>query len=184
MSRHIHPKRTIMRISLLAAALLTASLAACKGEAPTTPSTDPASSAATVASESDAAFADISKRWLDGWLRLNPVAATQIGDHRFDGEIDDLSAAGRAKSLEFSKKLLAELDAVDAARLSRENQVDAAILRNQLRGDIWGIETLQGWAWDPQAYSGLAGGAIYNLMAREFAPMPERLKSATVRMEK
>ena len=173
-----------MRTTLLAAALLTATLAACKGEAPTTPSTAPATSTAEVASEADAAFADISKRWLEGWLPLNPVSATQIGDHRFDGEIDDLSAAGRAKSLEFSKKLLAELDAVDAGKLSRENQVDAAILRNQLRGDIWGIETLQGWAWDPQGYSGLAGGAIYNLMARDFAPMPERLKSATARMEK
>ncbi len=173
-----------MRISLLAAALLTATLAACKGEAPTTPPAEPAPSAATAASEADVAFADISKRWLEGWLQLNPVAATQIGDHRFDGEIDDLSAAGRAKSLEFSRKLLAELDAVDAGKLSRENQVDAAILRNQLRGDIWGIETLQGWAWDPQGYSGLAGGAIYNLMAREFAPMAERLKSATARMEK
>ena len=173
-----------MRLSLLAAALLTATLAACKGQAPTTPPAAPATSTATAASEADSAFADISKRWLEGWLQLNPVAATQIGDHRFDGEIDDLSAAGRAKSLEFSKKLLAELDAVDAGKLSRENQVDAAILRNQLRGDIWGIETLQGWAWDPQGYSGLAGGAIYNLMAREFAPMPERLKSATARMEK
>ena len=53
-----------------------------------------------------------------------------------------------------------------------------------MRGDIWGIETLQSWAWDPQVYSGLAGGAIYNLMAREFAPMPQRLKSATARMQK
>ena len=34
----------------------------------------------------------------------------------------------------------------------------------------------QCWAWDPQVYNGLAGGAIYNLMARDFAPMPERLK--------
>jgi uncharacterized protein (DUF885 family) len=32
-------------------------------------------------------------------------------------------------------------------------------------------------------YSGLAGGAIYNLMARDFAPMPQRLESATARME-
>ena len=173
-----------MRISLLAAALLTVTLAACKGEAPTQPATDPAASAAAAAAEADAAFADISRRWLDGWLQLNPVAATQIGDHRFDSEIDDLSAAGRQKSLDFSNRLLAELDAVDAGKLSRENQVDAAILRNQLRSDIWGIETLQGWAWDPQAYSGLAGGAIYNLMAREFAPMPQRLRSAAARMEK
>ena len=45
------------------------------------------------------------------------------------------------------------------------------------------METLQSWAWDPQAYNSLAGGAIYSLMAREFAPLPERMKSATVRME-
>src|SRR3546814_2409244 len=57
------------------------------------------------------------------------------------------------------------------------------ILHNQVEGDIWNVETLQSWAWDPQAYNGLAGGAIYGLMAREFAPMPERLKSATARMQ-
>ncbi|MCA1714376.1 MAG: DUF885 domain-containing protein, partial [Gammaproteobacteria bacterium] len=143
-----------------------------------------ASTMTTTAAEADAAFADLSKRWLDGWLQLNPVAATQIGEHRYDSQIDDLSAAGRTRSLDFSRKLLAELDALDAGTLSRENQVDAAILRNQLRADIWSIEDLQSWAWDPQGYSGLAGGAIYNLMAREFAPMPQRLQSATARMQK
>src|SRR3546814_3097833 len=56
-------------------------------------------------------------------------------------------------------------------------------LHNQVEGDIWNVETLQSWAWDQQAYNGLAGGAIYGLMAREFAPMPERLKSATARMQ-
>ncbi|MCI4569356.1 DUF885 domain-containing protein [Lysobacter sp. CFH 32150] len=173
-----------MRHTLLAVAVLTAALAACKGEAPTSPATDQTANATAATAETDAKFADLSKRWLDGWLQLNPVSATQIGDHRYDSEIEDLSAAGRQKSLDFSKKLLAELDALDVAKLSRENQVDAAILRNQLRSEIWNIETLQGWAWDPQGYNSLAGGAIYNLMAREFAPMPQRLKSATVRMEK
>ncbi|MBC7988200.1 MAG: DUF885 domain-containing protein [Luteimonas sp.] len=172
-----------MRRSLLAVAVLTAALAACKAEAPTTPASTPAGTAAST-SEADAAFAGLSKRWLDGWLQLNPVGATQVGDHRFDSEVDDLSAPGRQKLVDFSKKLLAELDAIDTTKLSRENQVDASILRNQLRGDIWNIETLQAWAWDPQVYNGLAGGAIYNLMAREFAPMPERLKSATARMQK
>lgn len=175
-----------MRLTPLAIALLTATLAACTGGGTGTAQA-PADKAAT-ATVSDAAldakFADLSKRWLDGFLALNPVGATQQGDHRFDAELDDLSAAGRAKSVDFAKKTLAELDAIDTAKLSRENQIDAAILRNQLQSDIWGMDTLQAWAWDPQVYSGLAGGAIYNLMAREFAPLPERLKSATARMEK
>jgi len=173
-----------MRHTLLAVAVLTAALAACKGEAPTSPATDQTANAASATAAADAKFADLSKRWLDGWLQLNPVSATQIGEHGYDSEIEDLSAAGRQKSLDFSKKLLTELDALDVAKLSRENQIDAAVLRNQLRSDIWSTETLQGWAWDPQGYNGLAGGAIYSLMAREFAPMPQRLKSAIVRMEK
>ena len=107
-----------------------------------------------------------------------------IRDSRYDGQLDDLSAAGRQAGQDFSRTLLTELEAMDVAALSRENQVDAAILRNQLQYDIWNAQTLQGWAWDPQLYSGLAGQAIYGLMAREFAPLPERLKSATARMQK
>jgi uncharacterized protein (DUF885 family) len=173
-----------MRKTLLAAALL-ASLAACqKSEAPTAaPGADTATATADTA-KADAAFADLSKRALDGWLQLSPVSATQIGEHKYDGELDDLSTTGRQKNLDFSKKILGELDALDVATLSRENQVDAAILRNQLQYDIWTAETLQSWAWDPQVYNNVAGGAIYGLMAREFAPLPERLKSATARMQK
>ena len=173
------------RHSLLALALL-ASLAACqKAEAPPAPAAaTPATPAAADTAQADAQFTALSQRALDGWFQLSPVNATQIGEHKYDAELDDLSTAGRQKGLDFGKKILAELDALDASKLSRENQVDAAILRNQLQYDIWSTETLQGWAWDPQIYSGLAGSAIYNVMAREFAPLPDRIRSATARMEK
>ncbi|WP_313169290.1 DUF885 domain-containing protein [Stenotrophomonas sp.] len=169
-----------MRKHLLAAALL-ASLAGCQsGDAPTAPST---STEQAGQSQADAQFAELSKKALDTWMQLSPVSATQIGDHRYDSQLDDLSAAGQQKSLEASKALLAELDKLDVSKLGRENQVDAAILRNQLQSDIWSNETMQSWKWDPQVYNGLAGSAIYGLMAREFAPLPERLKSATARIE-
>ncbi|BCT91376.1 hypothetical protein LYSHEL_04000 [Lysobacter helvus] len=175
------PKRPTLQ-TLCAAALLAATLAACQGQAPTAPTANaPAATASTA--QADAKFADLSKRWLDGWFALNPVTATQVGDHRFDDKVDDLSAEGRKRVVDFSKGMLAELDAIDAKTLSRENQVDALLLRNQLKSDIWGMETQQSWAWDPQVYNSLAGGAIYSLMAREFAPMPERLKHATLRMQ-
>ena len=174
-----------MRHSLLAAALLAATVAGCQSTPPVTASTGVATPVtASIESSADAKFADLSRRWLDGWMQLNPVSATQLGDHRFDNEVDDLSAAGRQRMVGFSARLLAELEAMDTGKLSRENQVDASILRNQLRSDIWNLQTFQSWAWDPQVYNGLAGGAIYNVMARDFAPMPQRLKSATVRMEK
>ncbi|MHB9784014.1 DUF885 domain-containing protein [Stenotrophomonas maltophilia] len=172
-----------MRPHLLALALV-AALAGCQqADAPTAGSTSAASQQAGDAA-ADAAFADLSKRALDTWMQLSPVSATQIGDHRYDSEIDDLSAAGQQKTVAAYKALLGELDRIDVAKLGRENQVDAAILRNQLQSEIWNAEVLQSGKWDPQLYNGIAGSAIYGLMAREFAPLPERLKSATARMEK
>ncbi|MEO8459602.1 MAG: DUF885 domain-containing protein [Dokdonella sp.] len=132
----------------------------------------------------DKQFADLSAQAVDGSMRLSPVSATQIGDHRFDSELDDLSAKGRAASLKFSRDMLAKLENIDVSKLSRANQVDAGILRNQLKYDIWTTETLQSWAWDPQVYSQLAGGALFTLMAREYAPLPDRLRAATARMRK
>lgn len=173
-----------MRHSLLALALLSALTACQKAEAPGGASAADTAAAAADTAKADAELVALSKRFLEEGLALSPVSATQIGEHRFDSEIDDLSAAGRQKALDWNKAMLAELGKIDASGLSRENQVDALILRNNLEGAIWDAETMQSWAWDPQVYSGLAGGAIYNLMAREFAPMPERLKSATARMEK
>lgn len=172
-----------MRPHLLALALV-AALAGCQqADAPTAGSTSAASQQAGDAA-ADAAFAELSKRALDTWMQLSPISATQIGDHRYDSEIDDLSAAGQQKTVAAYKALLGELDRIDVAKLGRENQVDAAILRNQLQSEIWNAEVLQSGKWDPQLYNGIAGSAIYGLMAREFAPLPERLKSATARMEK
>ncbi|WP_277381532.1 DUF885 domain-containing protein [Stenotrophomonas maltophilia] len=172
-----------MRPHLLALALV-AALAGCQqADAPTAGSTSAASQQAGDAA-ADAAFAELSKRALDTWMQLSPVSATQIGDHRYDSEIDDLSAAGQQKTVAAYKALLGELERIDVAKLGRENQVDAAILRNQLQSEIWNAEVLQSGKWDPQLYNGIAGSAIYGLMAREFAPLPERLKSATARMEK
>ncbi|MBH1625416.1 DUF885 domain-containing protein [Stenotrophomonas maltophilia] len=172
-----------MRPHLLALALVSA-LAGCQpADAPTTAAAPAAGQQAADAAV-DAAFADLSKRALDTWMQLSPVSATQIGDHRYDSELDDLGAAGQQKTVDAYKALLGELDKIDVAKLGRENQVDAAILRNQLQSEIWNAEVLQSGKWDPQLYNGIAGSAIYGLMAREFAPLPERLKSATARMEK
>lgn len=170
-----------MRQRLLATALLATMLAACGG-APT-PSTGAGAAEQAQPSEADAAFASLSERWLDGAMRLQPVYATQVGDHRFDDRVGDLGADGRRAFTDFARTMLVALDAIDHDQLSRANQVDAKLLRNQLEYDLWSTETLESWAWDPQMYGQLAGGAIYGLMAREFAPLPERLASATARME-
>jgi len=65
-----------MRQILLALALLSILGACRKSEAPVDPVPAPV---ATTVADADATFADLSRRALDGWLQLSPVAATQIG---------------------------------------------------------------------------------------------------------
>lgn len=126
----------------------------------------------------------IAQEWLDVADRLSPVGATQIGDHRFDAELDDLSASARAGGVAQLKALLARIDALPKADLPKPMQIDTAILGNQIRYDLWTEETLQSWAWDPLIYAGLAGDALYGLLARDYAPLPRRLAAAVSRMEK
>ena len=80
MLAHPAPCPIAMRTCLPAAALLAVTLAACSGQA-----TAPADAGAAPAqadraqSQGDAAFAELSRRYLDEAMALSPVAATQIG---------------------------------------------------------------------------------------------------------
>ena len=133
--------------------------------------------------DADARFAALSQRYVTELGRHAPVSATSLGDHRFDAELDDLGAAGRARSVAWARELLGELGRIDRAALSRANQVDAAMLDNQLRYSVWTTEVYRDWSWDPLVYTQLAGQALYGLLARDFAPLPERLRSLTSRLE-
>ena len=138
---------------------------------------------AATQSGANKAFASLSAWWLDNYLRLNPVAATQIGDHRFDDKLDDLSVKGRAKLLAFNKNTLAKLGKINRAKLSRDNQIDYAILENSLKSTIFNLEEVKEWQWNPLYYHNVAGSAVYNLMAREFAPVEKRAEFAQFRYQ-
>jgi uncharacterized protein (DUF885 family) len=131
----------------------------------------------------DASFAKIAADWLDQSMRLSPVSATWTGDHRFDHLLNDYTPAGRAASLSFAKSILTRLNALAPSTLSRANQVDRAMLVNALESQIWTTETLEDWAWNPLLWQDAAGSALYTLMARDFAPLPQRLNNVTARLK-
>jgi uncharacterized protein (DUF885 family) len=143
-----------------------------------------AQAAPAQAAAADARFEALGARFIAEFGRYSPVYATALGDHRFDGDLDDLGAAGRAQSAAWVRRLLGELEGIDRSALSRANQVDAAMLENQLRYALWSEETYRDWSWDPLVYTQLTGQALYGLLARDFAPLPERLRSLTSRLEK
>jgi uncharacterized protein (DUF885 family) len=162
-------------IFMVAAAM--AGLAGCVAAPPPAAPASPPGPTAT-----DMTFAAIAKRYLDEMVAQTPVNATSLGDHRFDDQLDDVSTAGYGRRAALAHELLGQVQALDSAELARANQVDARLLANELEYQIWRIEQLAEWRWNPLVYTELAGNSVYLLLARDFAPLPDRLRIVGARL--
>ena len=138
---------------------------------------------ASAAPGADESFSTLAARYLDGIADRSPVAATALGDHRADDRLDDVDAAARARIRDTFLDYRETLAGIDRDELSRANQVDAAILHNEIESTLFELDTLEEWAWNPLHYVRLSGNAIYGLLSRDFAPLDERLANAASRLE-
>src|SRR5258708_744609 len=79
----------------------------------------------SLAQEADATLNAFFQSYLDAHFRQQPLAATGLGDHRFDALLDDLSRAARDSWVALDRQTLeALLREVEYAKLSRATQVD------------------------------------------------------------
>jgi uncharacterized protein (DUF885 family) len=131
-------------------------------------------------SEADTEFAGLAREYLDDRAERHPDSATGLGDHRFDARLADPSA----QALEDERSALDTWDrrlaAVDQGALSAEHKVDAAMMANSVARRIFEIDELREHTWNPLLAN--PGKAIYPLLARDFAPLAERLSSVAGRL--
>jgi len=135
---------------------------------------------ATPPGPGDERFHRLAEAALDEALALHPDMATELGDHRFDDRLPD----GRPAALDDERRMLdarlRELEALDLAALLPGNRVDAEILGAALRARRYELDVLREHEWSPLAAN--PAGAVYTLLARDFAPLGERLRSLTGRL--
>jgi uncharacterized protein (DUF885 family) len=111
----------------------------------------------------------------------NPVFATAIGEHAYDGRWPDMTDAGRLDRLAATDQWLAEFRAM--TDLTPDEAIDRDLLIGELEAAKFGDTDLREEAWDPLWWIYLAGDGFFPLLAREFAPLADRLTSAAGRME-
>src|SRR5690242_330902 len=99
--------------------------------------------------DADGVFAAQAKVTLDGMLEQQPELATELGEHRYDGELTVGTAAYYEQASRWASQRQAALAAIDPARLSAQNRVDAQILQNQLARIRFGAEELREHEWNP-----------------------------------
>lgn len=137
-----------------------------------------------VATQQDDAFQKIAKEYVEEVLRMHPEYATELGDHRFDGQLTDYSAETRAKALASDRQFQKKLEIFsDPSKLSGPNQVDIRILRDNIEGDIFELEELKEAEWNPLVYNQSLANGLYLLVARDFGPAEQRIANLRKRME-
>src|SRR6516165_9221441 len=133
-----------------------------------------------MADDADIAFTSYAAATLDGLLERQPEWATGVGDHRHDDRLTVGTANHYEQTSRWAGERLAGLAGIDAARLSPQYRVDEQILANQLARLRFMIDELREQEWNPMVAN--PGRAIYNLLARDFAPLADRLRSAARRL--
>lgn len=140
--------------------------------------------ATAFATPQDEQFQKIAHDYIEELLAANPEYATQLGDHRFDDKLTDYSAEARTKELERAKNFRQQLEAFsDLSQLTGPNQVDVRILKDNIDNEIFGLEELREWQWDPLLYNESLADSLYLLVARGFAPAEQRIPNLRKRME-
>jgi uncharacterized protein (DUF885 family) len=114
-----------------------ASLAACATQPPANPPPAPAEAVPAVARSADPgqALNALFDRWFEDSLRMNPVLATFIGDHRYDDQLpNSIGPEYRAEAKAMNDRYLAELQAIDPETLSPADRISYEIfLRERKR---------------------------------------------------
>src|SRR6184192_4717514 len=135
------------------------------------------------AATQDDQFQKIAHDYVEQYLRANPEQATDLGDHRFDGELTDYSAEAQAKDLATQKEFREKVTAIDGSQLTGANGVDFRILKENIDYQIFRAEELKEADWNPLVYMQSLANSLYLLVARDFAPAEKRIPNLRQRME-
>src|SRR5437763_2816675 len=137
------------------------------------------------ANPKDDQFEKIAKDYIENYLAAHPEHATELGDHRFDGNVTDYSAEARTRTLAKAKQTREALQKFeDYKQLTGPNQVDVRILRDNIDYEIFRLEELREAEWNPLLYNQSLANSLYVLVARDFDSAEKRIPNLRQRLEK
>ena len=130
--------------------------------------------------DENAPFVSLADNFINKFLAMNPEWATSLGDHRYDNRMGDYTIQGVEAQTRLIQTYLDSLKMIDPEKLTRTNQIDYKILQLHLESMAYSNTVLKGYAWNPLSYN--MGNAIYSLLARDFAPLKDRLVNVGQRL--
>jgi uncharacterized protein (DUF885 family) len=138
--------------------------------------------AAPVPGSLDDRFYDLVESHFRHVLEDDPTTATNYGIHDWDDQLGDGTREAVLAEIARDRRHLAEVEALDPDGLSVEARFERDLELHHLRESLFHDDEIRTWERRSFALDGL-GDALFQLMARDFAPLGQRLVSITGRLE-
>jgi len=122
-----------------------------------------------------ARFAELADSLVAGWFQYAPATGVYLGLHQYDGQLPDVTPQGFARAQNFAKRAIANLEAVEDARLSVRQQVERETLLVAFRSVLFRLDELRAPWRDPRYYLGSL--ALTNYVSRDYAPLSQRARA-------
>src|SRR5581483_8031926 len=126
-------------------------------------------------------FNKLVDEYFDAFFKFNPSQGTAAGFHQYDDQLEDPSQAGISAEIASIKEFQKRFDGVNAQQLSAEEASDLELVKSDMNARLLKLQEVRQWEKNPDIYSSGLTASVYLIMARNFAPQPERLKSVIAR---
>ena len=194
--------RPLTRGLVAALPLLIVSPACKKKEAPPTaspvlaqqprPTPAPTPTAPLLSAAPNPEVAQLKKAYLDGLFRAKPHLATFMGDHRFDSDLPDDSAAAVQKRVAELTAQAARVAGWSGKPLTQEDQVDLEIVKDGIALELLYLREIKEWTWDPRQNDSfpfydprdIVAGRLADIIHGTFAPEAARKTSVVAQLGK
>ena len=123
------------------------------------------------------AYAQVVGQIFDAYYRANPTAATDLGLHQYDGQLEDYSRAAVDREVAGISRQIASLSAIDPGTLSTNDRLDREWLLGWLEGRRLYLTEVRTWARDPDYYASGIANSAFSLIKRDYAPAEQRMRS-------
>jgi len=128
-------------------------------------------------------FENVEEELFYGLLERNPIRGTRLGLHQYDDLMPDGSLAATMESIDFYKKSKKRFEDFDPKDLPEDKAMDRDVALYLLNLYLFYSNELKFWERMPYAPD-VVGDALYLIYAKDFAPLGDRLRSITRRLEK
>jgi uncharacterized protein (DUF885 family) len=134
--------------------------------------------------------ARLTRRYLDGLFKAKPHLATFMGDHRFDGQLPDLTPAALDRRKSELGALARDVDRAGEPK-ALDDRLDLEIMRNAMALERLYLEEIRDWEWDPRLDDSfpfydpreIVAGRISDVIHGDFAPEAVRRRSVGAQLK-